>query len=511
MPRNVQNWIYSEAGIQKAIYDVKNGRAKSIRGAAAANSIPYQTLQNRLKGRDSRVVAHEHKQILSPVEEKTLFKWITRLTCTGFPATPALVVEMAEEIRRARVQLSPQQQQPLLPIGEKWIYRFRNRYPDLKGIWTRQLDTSRFRSMNRASLETYFDVVLKLYQQHQYQPQHIYNMDESGFSVGDSQSSRVLVNARTSSGFKQIGQRQEWITAIECVSAAGVAIAPLIIFKAQHTNSSWIPARTPREWRFSTSNSGWTSDSHGIEWLTSVFHPLTYPPVSTDPPTRRLLIMDGHSSHITANVISFCMHKAIDLLILPPHTSQITQPLDIGLFGPLKSMLAKETDCRLRLDSGRIPKAEWIEMYIKARARAFTTSNILSGWRGAGLWPFSPVSVLEKVSETSVHVEQQPRTPPQEEEDLDLTLLGSSPPVGTELRSANKVFKSAIQTSDVSTPVKRYAQRLALLSESSTSQLTTSKRTIRQQDDLLNVRKKRTSGKRVKIEGKFVFTTEEVF
>jgi hypothetical protein len=37
-----------------------------------------------------------------------------------------------------------------------------------------------------------------------------------------------------------IAGRQEWITAIECVSAAGTAIPPLIIFKAQHTNTAWI-------------------------------------------------------------------------------------------------------------------------------------------------------------------------------------------------------------------------------------------------------------------------------
>jgi hypothetical protein len=51
-----------------------------------------------------------------------------------------------------------------------------------------------------------------------------------------------LVNIREASSWKQIRSRQEWITAIECVSAAGVAIAPLLIFKAKHTNTGWIPA-----------------------------------------------------------------------------------------------------------------------------------------------------------------------------------------------------------------------------------------------------------------------------
>jgi hypothetical protein len=139
------------------------------------------------------------------------------------------------------------------------------------------------------------------------------------------------------------------------MSAAGVAIALLLIFKAKHTNTGWIPAQTPQDWRFSTSSSGWTSDSHSYEWLTTVFEPLIKP---KDPTARRLLIMDGHSSHITTNVIAFCMRNAIDLLILPPHCSHILQPLDVGVFAPLKRALASETDATLRLDTGRIPRVK---------------------------------------------------------------------------------------------------------------------------------------------------------
>ena len=116
-------------------------------------------------------------------------------------------------------------------------------------------------------------------------------------------------------------------------------------------------------WRFSTSNSGWTSNSHSYEWLTTVFEPTT----RLEGSKRRLLIMDGHGSHITANVIAFCIHNAIDLLILPPYTSHILQPLDVSVFAPLKRALAHETDALSRHNSGRISKVEWTEMFIRAR------------------------------------------------------------------------------------------------------------------------------------------------
>ena len=38
------------------------------------------------------------------------------------------------------------------------------------------------------------------------------------------------------------------------------------------------------------------------------------------------------------------MDNNIILMILPPHSSHLTQPLDIGIFGPLKTAMLAETD-----------------------------------------------------------------------------------------------------------------------------------------------------------------------
>lgn len=103
--------------------------------------------------------------------------------------------------------------------------------------------------------------------------------------------------------------------------------------------------------------------------------------------------MDGHGSHITANVVGYCIENTIDLLILPPHCSHILQPLDVSVFSPLKRALAVETDAISRLDSGRIPHTEWVEMYIRARQRAIISANILAGWKATGLSPLSPITV----------------------------------------------------------------------------------------------------------------------
>ena len=59
------------------------------------------------------------------------------------------------------------------------------------------------------------------------------------------------------------------------------------------------------------------------------------------------------------------------------------QPLDVGIFGPLKRAMSSQLDPIFRTGVHTLHKAEWIESYVEARKKAITPSNILGGWRGA--------------------------------------------------------------------------------------------------------------------------------
>ena len=54
--------------------------------------------------------------------------------------------------------------------------------------------------------------------------------------------------------------------------------------------------------------------------------------------------MDGYLSHVTANVITFCMQNAIDLFIMLLYYLHLLQLLDINVFAPLKHTLNKKID-----------------------------------------------------------------------------------------------------------------------------------------------------------------------
>jgi hypothetical protein len=137
---NMSNRSDIENNISSAISAYLSGECSSLRKAAAAFKAPFSTIQARMAGRNSRAIARETQQTITNTEETTLVRWITRLTRTGFPAAPKLTLEMTEDIRRGRVQLSGQSAIIGRPIGCSWLDRFKSRHPVIAGVWTRQVE-----------------------------------------------------------------------------------------------------------------------------------------------------------------------------------------------------------------------------------------------------------------------------------------------------------------------------------------------------------------------------------
>ncbi|KAF4919995.1 hypothetical protein CGCF245_v015732 [Colletotrichum fructicola] len=226
-------------------------------------------------------------------------------------------------------------------------------------------------------------------------------MDETGILEGKGNNGLVLGSAATKSVRKKQPGSRAWVSIIECISAGGAAIHPLVIYKGKTVQQQWFPLELgPYDgWEFTSTENGWTTDATAVEWLERVFIPQTKP---SSPNQARLLILDGHWSHTTTDFMWLCYTNNIYLLFLPPHTSHVLQPLDQSVFSPVKAAYRKELGYLSQwIDSTVIGKRNFISCYQKARLAGLTAGNIKSGWKYTGLWPVAIAKPLKATSSTT--------------------------------------------------------------------------------------------------------------
>src|SRR5579859_3702914 len=135
---------------------------------------------------------------------------------------------------------------------------------------------------------------------------------------------------------------------------------------------------------------------HGIKWLTEHFDVVTKAQLNS-PDDYRLLLCDGHDSHISAEFVDYAIKNNIEIILLPPHSSHLLQPLDVAIFSPLKKAISSRLHRLMQMGISRLKKAEWVEQLAKAREDAITSTNIFFGWRVAGLFPQNQHRILIQV------------------------------------------------------------------------------------------------------------------
>ncbi|ODQ69680.1 hypothetical protein LIPSTDRAFT_334093, partial [Lipomyces starkeyi NRRL Y-11557] len=98
--------------ILKDIKALEEYEFPSIRSAAHKYEVSSSSIISRMAGTKS-CTQLSHEPISSSRTQKTLVRWITRLTAASYTTSPALLEEIAEVIRTRRVQVvSPRNNEP---------------------------------------------------------------------------------------------------------------------------------------------------------------------------------------------------------------------------------------------------------------------------------------------------------------------------------------------------------------------------------------------------------------
>ncbi len=210
----------------------------------------------------------------------------------------------------------------------------------------------------------------------------------------------------------QCGNR-DWVSLIECVSLDGRVLPPWIILKGKQIQKAWKEVLKTGE--ICRSENGWTDNLIGFEWLQNCFDQETK---ACQKGEYRMLLVDGHASHITTAAIQYCINHRIILLRLLPHTTHLLQPLDVGVFAPLATAYISHVQRITRLRASyHIDKVDFLEIYQIARQEAITPINVKRAWAASGLLLFKPDLVLQYFPSTQqsqqLSIEIRPTIPPE--------------------------------------------------------------------------------------------------
>ena len=289
-----------------------------------------------------------------------------------------------------------------------------------------------------------------------------YNWDEKGFLMGFSQKvKRVMSKQEFQSGRIRANKQdssREFLSLLAYICADGSAGPPTLIYKGQSKTlqGTWIEnVIEGEEAYFTVSENGWSSYKVDLKFLESVFHKHTKDKANN---RRRLLIVDGHSSHLNMAFINKCDELRIILAILPPHSTQRLQPLDVSLFQPLSTAYSLGIQKIMHDSEGMttMRKRDFWKIFRSAWKDSFTKENIESGFARCGIWPWNPSMVLKII-------EARPTTPLQNSSGEDALPL-KTPRNACQLRQLKRVGGTGVDARAFKKLTKGLEEALAKLS-----------------------------------------------
>ena len=241
-------------------------------------------------------------------------------------------------------------------------------------------------------MASFYKNLEELYQKYQYPSDHVWNCNESGAQARRSGRGRKWTKESTRSVHTLLPNEREWLIVLTCINAAGQHIPGFYIFRGKRIRDNYI--------RFCEDGAAMAMQSEA--WMTQfLFSSLISHFINSlgsqggiSCENRHLLIVDGHNSHVTLEVVKKSMEVGLDLVTLPSHTSHRLQPLDVSVFAPFKHGFKWYKDAWVLHNRGTSVEKQVLAMWVSGGLqRALTLENIKAGFHATSIWPLNPHAV----------------------------------------------------------------------------------------------------------------------
>jgi hypothetical protein len=372
--------VRNEGQLQLALQAMERDKKLTSFAAAKLYGVSRTTLNQRRKGVCPRAETIANSRNLDLLEEDVIVQRVLNLYEQGFSPGLSVVEDMANLLRETRGASR---------VGPRWASKF------VRTRLSRPYDYQRAKCEDPEIIGAWFDLFRNMVAKHGILESDIWNFDETGFLMGQILPTLVVTSSEGRGRAKKIqpGNR-EWVTVIQAVQSGGEVIPPYVVVAGKtHLESWYCNSPFPPEWTVDLSETGWTNNRIGLDWIKH-FDKYSRPRTTG---AKRLLVLDGHESHHSVEFESYCKENDIITLCMPPHSSHLLQPLDVGCFSVLKRSYGKEIEKLMRNHIHHITKPDFFLAFHAAFWATFHPENVQGGFRGAGLVPFDPEKVISQL------------------------------------------------------------------------------------------------------------------
>lgn len=221
---------------------------RSYRSLADHSDVPRSTLHDRARGQRSIEAKAQSQQYLTPYEEKAMIDFILQMSALGTPVRIKYISSIAFTVARGR----PEHDRPQKPPGKNWAKALEKRHPELKAKRVKALDWDRHEKNIYPKIEDWFELIGKVLEGPDILSENVYNMDETGVMLSKLGSVKVLVATNDVRDYRGTRVKRKMVTAVECISADGRYLKPMIIWPASTHRANWttFPNLHPRTAKF---------------------------------------------------------------------------------------------------------------------------------------------------------------------------------------------------------------------------------------------------------------------
>ena len=305
----------------------------------------------------------------------------------GFPFTPKQVCRLAYEMAQSegRRGFSPIKNH----AGRTWFKYFLCRNPEVKAKMSQNLSIFRAMGANKVQINKFFDELrdwIRMWKL-EYSPNSVWNVDECG--LGDVPKSQKVVGVTGERPFQTVAdEKAQNTTLLNYISAGGVAMKPMIIFKNAAIKKEWREA-APSGYFLRASSSGYINSKIFFEYGEEFVKFLKRANILQGK-NKVLLLMDLHKSHLfNYKFMKMMKDSNVEVCGFPAHCTHLVQPLDDTPFAQFKKEWQKELMSLNRFLCGhRMTRQQFFRCFIPAYQAGLTPEAIRSGFRNCGIFPY---------------------------------------------------------------------------------------------------------------------------